>query len=118
MSDLVRSAATAILFVLSSAVSAGAAQLIMIDDKGCPYCRQWNREVGATYSANPLGRIAPLRRVYGYKSWPADLKHIGGDNFTPTFILIDKGREIGRFHGYLGKEWFWNRLRRLQAKLK
>jgi len=118
MFDIVRSAVLGILLVLVSAMSAGAAQLIMIDNKACPYCRQWNKEVGATYSKSPLGRIAPLRRVYAHKRWPSDLSGIQRDSFTPTFILVDDGQEVGRIRGYLNKEWFWANLKRFAADIR
>ena len=28
-------------------------------------------------------------------------------NFTPTFILVNDGAELGRIEGYLGEDFFW-----------
>jgi hypothetical protein len=33
--------------------------------------------------------------------------------FTPTFVLVDEGREIGRIEGYPGEDFFWGLLERL-----
>ena len=33
--------------------------------------------------------------------------------FTPTFVLVDDGREIGRIEGYPGEDFFWGLLERL-----
>jgi len=31
-------------------------------------------------------------------------------HFTPTFILVDDGREVGRIEGYPGEDFFWGLL--------
>ena len=36
--------------------------------------------------------------------------------FTPTFVLIDEEREIGRIEGYPGQEFFWGLLENLVRK--
>ena len=46
----------------------------------------------------------------------ADLAFIRRERFTPVFVLIDNGREIGRIRGYPG-ESFWGLLANLIAKL-
>lgn len=98
-------------FVLvASAMAADAAQLVMIDSKACVYCARWNKEVGSIYANTPEGRIAPLRRVT-YRNWPSDLRHIRREPSTPTFILVDNGKEVARIRGYASKEWFWKHLR-------
>jgi hypothetical protein len=33
--------------------------------------------------------------------------------FTPTFVIIDAGKELGRIEGYAGDEFFWFLLNRL-----
>ncbi|MBL3206218.1 thioredoxin family protein, partial [Klebsiella pneumoniae] len=37
--------------------------------------------------------------------------------YTPTFILVDGGREIGRIEGYPGADFFWGLLERLAQRL-
>ena len=39
------------------------------------------------------------------------------ERFTPVFVLIDNGREIGRIRGYPGEDHFWGLLGTLLAKL-
>ena len=38
-------------------------------------------------------------------------------NFTPTFILVEGGEEIGRIEGYPGEHFFWPMLGQLLKKL-
>jgi thioredoxin-related protein len=107
----------AIVFALASIFPAQAAQLVMVDQRGCSYCVRFNKELAPAYASTPAGQIAPLRRVSPFKKWPADLANIKPITFTPVFILIDDGREVGRFFGYNGAENFWSQLNPLLAKL-
>ena len=38
--------------------------------------------------------------------------------FTPTFVVVDQGREIGRITGYSNDNAFWGLLDALAAKLQ
>ena len=91
-----------------SAGSAAAAELVMFESAGCPWCKLWHEEIGPAYPKSEEGRIAPLRRVALDRKIPADLKGVKGVNMTPTFVLLDdKGRELGRMRGYPGADFFW-----------
>jgi hypothetical protein len=48
---------------------------------------------------------------------PPDLAFIQVERFTPVFVLVDKGHEIGRIRGYGGREMFWTQLYMLMQKL-
>jgi len=37
--------------------------------------------------------------------------------FTPTFVVVDNGREIGRITGYSNDDAFWGLLDTFAAKL-
>jgi len=109
-------AATVFLCLMSLSVS--AASLVMFDRKGCPWCAKWHAEIGAkAYNAGPEGRIAPLRIVDVTLPRPKDLKGIGGIVGTPTFVLVDNGREIDRTVGYPGKQVFFGRVLLMLDKL-
>ena len=111
-------AAIALVSLLAApGFSASAAELVMTDSRACHYCRQFHREVGDTYAATPAGQAAPLRSVSPYRKWPADLASVRRAPYTPVFILVDNGREVGRFAGYNSREWFWSKLNPLLAKL-
>ena len=109
-----------LLLVLGFAFSlpAAAAELIMFEAAGCPYCARWNREIAPIYPKTEEGKRAPLRRVDIAAPRPADLAGIANIVYTPTFVLLEDGREIGRIVGYRGDEVFWSLLAELFVKLE
>lgn len=94
-----------------------AAELVMFEEAGCPWCRRWHAEVGPGYPKSPEGRRAPLRVVDAHAQRPQGLAFIKGVRATPTFVLIDGGREIGRITGYPGADFFWGLLAEMLQKL-
>lgn len=112
-----QSVAGAIAIVLFSILPSQAAELVMVDNRGCSYCAKFNREVAPRYDSTGAGKRAPLRKVNPYKKWPADLAGVKPAPFTPVFILVHKGREVGRFAGYTGEAKFWAHLQPLLKKL-
>ncbi len=108
----------ALALLLASWAPAHAAELLMFETRGCPWCATWHREVGPGYPKSTEGQRAPLRRL--------DLGDTAKTGFTfatpitasPTFVLVDKGREIGRITGYPGADFFWGLLAQLVAKLE
>lgn len=103
--------------VLPAAPAAAAAELVMFERRTCPWCAAWHREIGPVYPKTEAGRAAPLRRVDLDRPRPAAYAGIEGIVYTPTFVLVEDGREIGRVAGYPGEEFFWGLLDRLLAKL-
>lgn len=106
-----------LLLLLASGFPAAAAELVMFEREGCPYCARWNREVAPIYPKTAEGRRAPLRRVDLAEPRPSDLAAIANVVYTPTFVLLEDGKEIGRIVGYGGDEIFWSLLADLFAKL-
>ena len=94
-------------------LGATAAELIMFDQPGCPWCARWEREIAPIYPKTALGQRAPLRRVDIRAARSDELKTIVGVRYTPTFVLVDSGAEIGRIVGYLGEDQFWGLLQEL-----
>ncbi|WP_421708553.1 transcriptional regulator [Algihabitans sp.] len=85
-----------------------ALELVMFDSAACPFCRQWDEEIGGIYANTPEGRAAPLRRVDLHETPPSDLREIQrGVIYTPTFVLMLGGEEVGRIAGYPGEHFFW-----------
>ncbi len=103
--------------LLATAQQSTAAELVMMEQEGCAWCLRWHRELGETYPKTDAGKKAPLRTVDINKPLPEDLKWLRAERFTPTFVLIDDGREIGRMRGYSGDEFFWFLLDEMIAKL-
>lgn len=96
---------------------AAAAQLIMLEEDGCPWCEQWNKEVGVIYHKTPEGKQAPLRRIDIHDPLPDDLKFLVKGGYTPTFVLVENGRELGRIRGYPGEDFFWGLFGKMLKRL-
>ncbi|NOX74563.1 MAG: thioredoxin family protein [Alphaproteobacteria bacterium] len=106
--------------VLSLAFSAAAAAqttLLMFEEIGCPYCEQWRAEVGVVYSKTEEGKRAPVKIILLGEPLPEGVS-IGAEPFyTPTFVLLDDGREVGRIEGYPGEAFFYGLLNRMLNNL-
>ncbi len=89
----------------------------MFQQAGCVWCEAFDREIAPVYGKTPEGARAPLRRVDISQPTPPELGFIALERLTPLFVLIDKGREIGRIRGYPGADNFWGLLGALVKKL-
>jgi len=105
------------LLAFASITTAAAAELIMFERAGCPWCEKFDREVAPIYPKTTEGARAPLRRVNIYAPLPKDLAFIKVERLTPLFVLIDDGREIGRIRGYPGDDLFWMQIAGLMQRL-
>ncbi len=83
--------------------------LLMAEEDGCVWCARWNEEIAHIYPKTQEGQIAPLRR-YDLHSESPDVEMQQRVHFTPTFILVQDGREVGRIEGYPGEDFFWGLL--------
>jgi thioredoxin-related protein len=101
------------IIALAVAIPAQAAELVMFERAGCPYCEAFDREIAPIYPRTPVGRWAPLRRIDIYRPIPADLQFLRVERITPVFVLIDQGHEVGRIRGYPGDANFWGLLEAL-----
>jgi hypothetical protein len=104
-------------FVALGISSARGAELVMFEQAGCEWCEAFDREIAPIYGKTDEGKRAPLRRVDISQDLPPDLAFIHAERITPLFVLIDKGREIGRIRGYPGEDNFWGLLGVLVKKL-
>jgi len=86
-----------------------AAELIMVEQQGCYYCLEWKDQLGHIYPKTPEGKYAPLKTV---DITEVDkLKGLQRDViFTPTFVLMENDRELGRLEGYSSEDFFWELL--------
>lgn len=96
----------ALVMTLSTA-PAVAAELVLFEYDGCLWCEEWKRDVGVYYAETAEGKMAPLRIVDLLDRRPADLRHIRPVRATPTFVLVEDGRELGRITGYTDAREFW-----------
>ena len=64
------------------------------------------------YPKTAEGAFAPLRRVDITDVTDA-VDTARAVVFTPTFLVVEEGAELGRLEGYPGSEFFWPLLDRL-----
>lgn len=103
----------ALIAFLTAPVAAWAdTYLLMAEENGCFWCAKWNEEIAHIYPKSDEGRTAPLQR-YDLKRDTPDVAFIRPVHFTPTFILVTDGVEVGRIEGYPGEDFFWGLLARM-----
>ena len=101
---------------LALPISAWSAELVMLEQDGCVWCQKWHAEIGSIYPKTEEAARAPLRVIDINKPIPSDLNNITIERFTPTFILVEDGKELGRIRGYPGDEFFWFLLKEMLDK--
>lgn len=107
---------TAAFLVFFAVPHAIAAELVMVEQAGCSWCAKWNTEISHIYPNTDDGKRAPLRRV-DLRDLPPDIIFTSRPVFTPTFVLVDGGAEVGRIEGYGGDQFFWFHLATLLERL-
>lgn len=105
--------ALAVCFCPGRAFASAGIKLIMVDDPNCRYCRLFDAEIGGRYAKTDEGRYAPLVRV---RRKSHELKGLNPVIYTPTFLLVRNGEELGRITGYPGPEYFFSELRELLGR--
>ncbi|WP_267177770.1 thioredoxin domain-containing protein [Sneathiella aquimaris] len=95
-----------------------AAELLMFRERGCYWCEKWDEEIGPIYPKTSEGKTAPLKQRDIQDPIEEFITHNGIVHYTPTFVLVEGGREIGRITGYPGEDNFWWMLEELVKKLK
>ena len=83
--------------------------LLMAEEQGCYWCARWNEEIAHIYPKTDEGKTAPLRR-YDLHSETPNVALERRVHYTPTFILVEDGQEVGRIEGYPGEDFFWGLL--------
>ncbi|MGP3698812.1 thioredoxin family protein [Rhodobacter sp. NSM] len=96
-----------LLAALGATPAAAELRLVMVEQPGCVWCAAWDHEIGPIYARSEEGRQAPLVRQQLRKPLPEGFVFSRPATFTPTFVLVDEGREIGRIEGYPGEGFFW-----------
>jgi hypothetical protein len=109
---------SAIIIMACSVSAVNAAELVAVMRADCPYCRAWDIEVGRVYERTQEGRAAPLRRIDIGDVGQAPYEFSEPVRYTPTFILVDGGRELGRIVGYSDESMFWGLLSGLLGKTR
>ncbi|MCA0907423.1 hypothetical protein LCM27_13565 [Ruegeria marisrubri] len=84
--------------------------LLMAEEDGCMWCARWDSEISGIYPKTQEGVAAPLRRVDIHETLPDGITLKRPLYYTPTFVLLDNGQEVGRIEGYPGEDFFWGLL--------
>ena len=93
-------------------------ELIMVELAGCEWCEVWDREIAPVLPKTPEGKCATLRLVDLHAPGSDILKHMKPVIYTPTFVVMEQGKEVGRVLGYAGEDFFWFLLGKELKKLK
>jgi hypothetical protein len=101
---------------LSPAASFADIRLLMLEQPACEWCELWDAEVGVIYAKTAEGKRAPLFRADIFGPLPEGIELSRRAHFTPTFILMRDGTEIGRIEGYPGEDFFYGMLQRMLDK--
>nr|WP_286144533.1 thioredoxin fold domain-containing protein [Bradyrhizobium sp. NFR13] len=96
---------------------ADASELLIFERDGCVWCARWNREIAPIYDKTDEARLLPLRRIDMDRDKSPGVTLASPVRFTPTFLIVDNGREIGRITGYMNDETFWSLLGKYAARL-
>jgi hypothetical protein len=107
-----RSTLLALAGLMMFVQAADAAELIMVRREGCVWCARWDRDVGSIYGKTEISRRAPLRML-DIADVSSGLRTRTPVIYTPTFVVAENGREIGRIEGYPGDAFFWGLLEQL-----
>jgi thioredoxin-related protein len=94
-----------------------AAELLMYKSPLCPWCKAWEKDIGSFYGKTDEAKMLPLRRLDIKKPVPKNLAYVKGIVYTPTFVVVDGKREVGRIVGYISEDFFWGYLDGLMKKL-
>lgn len=111
------------LALLALSTASLAAELLYFYNPDCGACREFDRKVGTIYPKTEEARLAPLRKINIAELDQTTIQNraqaqLQGDiPVTPSFVLVDKGREIDRFSGFSNDELFWMSLQRLLNQL-
>ena len=107
----------AAVFAWSVALQAKAdTRLVMFEQEDCHFCERWLAEIGDRYHLTDEGKKAPLQRVMLGGQLPSGFSATD-ISVTPTFVLLNEGREVARLVGYAGDEFFWIQMQELLDKL-
>ncbi|MER0239100.1 thioredoxin family protein [Fulvimarina sp. MAC8] len=114
-----RLAGVAALGVASWITASPAAELLIFEQDGCPYCAKFDAEIAPDYPQSKAGKIAPLKRVDITDDRKGGYENIAPAVFTPTFVMMnDAGEEVGRLKGYPGRNYFYGEIEPMLDRLE
>lgn len=105
-----------LLLAMLSSEAAWALELVFFTRPGCPYCLKWEKELAPIYEKSEEGQRAPLRR-WDLSEGSSSYRLAYPVRYTPTFVLVENGVEIGRITGYINDDMFWGMLGKMLKDL-
>lgn len=104
-----------------SFVSVQAAELLMFEHVGCVACKRFKAETLPDYQKSKFAKDMPIRSIVANDPDPykglTDIK-AAPFYYSPTFILVQDGKELVRIRGYAGKKGFMNQMANIYANYK
>lgn len=111
-------ASTSVAFMMLASAAFAETRLVMFEEDNCSWCEKWRAEIGEIYPKTIEGKTAPLRVLNIHDAVPEDIQLKMRTQYSPTFVLTDDGREVGRIEGYPGEDFFWGLLEKMIEKLE
>ena len=102
----------------AAAGSTGTAEVVMFEQMGCEWCEIWNEEIAPVFPKTPEGKCAKFSRFDIHRPTSDLLSRIKPIIYTPTFVVFEDGKEVGRVLGYAGEDFFWFQLATQLKKLR
>ena len=96
-----------LIFAALPHIAIASTRLVMVTSNHCPFCQEWERDVGVLYDKSPYAPLLPLTRVDIGSTMPEGVTVQSPVLGTPTFLIIQNGQEIDRQRGYDDEEMFW-----------
>lgn len=94
------------------------AELIIFEQQGCEWCEVWNEEIASVLPKTPEGKCARFSRFDIHNPTSDVLERIKPIIYTPTFVVLEDGKEVGGVLGYAGEDFFWFQLASQLKKLQ
>lgn len=106
------------LFFPVTVQSQSLGKLLVFTSEYCSYCQEFMKVIAPIYPKTKIGKTMPLIQVDNFDT-PEEYQDLVWEvRYVPTFLVMDaKGKEIGRFSGYRGEEFFWSDLESIVTKM-
>ncbi len=106
------------LFPAAGRAVAGEAEMLMYRRDGCPWCLTWDRTILPAYPKTDIGRALPVRMIDMDGDEEPAVRLARPVRYSPTFVVVADGEEVGRIEGYPGEDFFWGLMGRLHREVE
>ena len=88
-------------------------EIVVFETENCIYCELFRRDVLPRYLRSPRARSVTIRFADAHRATTSGRLLKAPITVVPTFILMRRGREVGRITGYTGPTPFFQMVGRL-----